>query len=321
MQKNSRSLFFVNLKRFDVPRSRGGICPEQNPSDWIRSIIDKITELGLGRLQDVDLVLLVPESLLIPSVEALADLKREEVEHISIGSQTVYRDDCTPGGNFGAFTSNLPASAARASGAAWSMIGHSEERRDKLGIIASYDPSVVSEHGASARAGRCVDEMIGNAVARALDSPLHVLLCVGETSDQRGTGSFEQQQPRIVDTLRSQLSLGLSSIPGDRAAERKVVIGYEPIWAIGPGKTPPDPGYVSFVAQSIKAITQEIVGSPLPVVYGGGLKSENARAFGEIQELDGGLVALTTFSPPLAFEPEGLNTIMDQFLGGRKRNS
>jgi triosephosphate isomerase len=134
---------FVNLKRFDVPKSYGGICPVDNPSEWIQWIIDDCVKNKLGMLKGMRLTFLVPESLIIPAIERLSYYSKDDVSTINIGSQGVYRENVEKGVNFGAFTTNLPAAAAKNSGCKWTIIGHSEERKDKLGIISSYDPEVI----------------------------------------------------------------------------------------------------------------------------------------------------------------------------------
>ena len=316
MIKSGSVPIFVNLKRFDVPKSRGGLCPTEDPVQWIEEIIAESATRGLGRRDGLLLVYVVPESLLISARQALERHPPQDRTGIQVACQSVYRQDCSPGGNFGAFTANLPASAAAAAGASWAMIGHSEERRDKLGIIAAFEPATTSNPAAMARAAETVDTLIGDEVSHAMAAGLDVLLCVGETLEQRGEGTFSQQQPRIEAALRSQLQYGLGSIRD--FPEQTVVIGYEPVWAIGPGKTPPDPPYVAYVAQTIKSITREYTGVALPVVYGGGLKRENATGLGGVPELDGGLVALTRFTQPLAFDPGELDVIVQRFVEARE---
>ena len=64
---------FVNLKRYDVPKNFGGICPELDPNKWIESIIGKTIEFGLGKSDEVHLTFLLPESLLM---SAMKEVKR-----------------------------------------------------------------------------------------------------------------------------------------------------------------------------------------------------------------------------------------------------
>ena len=89
-----------------------------------------------------------------------------------------------------------------------------------------------------------------------------------------------------------------------------VVIGYEPVWSIGPGKTPADKLYITKVARFIKEVT-----GGMDVVYGGGLKTDNAAMLASIDEIDGGLIALTRFQGEIGFYPEEYLDIIRLYLG------
>ncbi len=95
---------------------------------------------------------------------------------------------------------------------------------------------------------------------------------------------------------------------------KDIVLGYEPIWAIGPGKTPPDSDYIAFVSKYAKAVTKELYGYELDVVYGGGLKEENAESIAAVSTIDGGLVALTKFVQPIGFDPQSLKNIIMAYV-------
>ena len=306
---------FVNLKRFDVPRSLGGVCPEEDPERWIRGVLRRTFDNGLSKGRHAKIIFLVPESLILIAQQELRAHPVSERSAISIGCQGVFRRNVQVGGNFGAFTTNLPAAAAAAMGVAWTIVGHSEERADKLDILRSYDPDVEKTEPLRIRARETVDRHINQEVLRALESGIDVLLCVGETAEERGDGSFEDQKPRIERALQSQIEIGLD---GARKflSSREIVIGYEPVWAIGPGKTPPGADYVSFVAEYIKRIAGRIHGFEPSVVYGGGLKEENAALLGGVKEIGGGLVALTRFSPPIGFDPDELAIIVEKYAQG-----
>ena len=169
----------VNLKRFDVPRKLGGICQKENPREWIRWVITRSVENGLGRLEGFNIVYLLPEALILDAREALEGFPADETRSIRIGSQGVFREDVRPGGNFGAFTTNLPAAAVRNMGCTWSIIGHSEERRDKLGIMAAYDPQLSTNNGSRAASSQAVNTLINREVVCAIEAGLNVLLCEG----------------------------------------------------------------------------------------------------------------------------------------------
>ena len=304
---------FVNLKRFDVPRRLGGICPQQNPEQWIRRVINESVTHGLGIITDLELVYLLPEGLLIPALDELKSHPDSETPGIAIGCQGVFRENIKKGGNFGAFTTNLPAVAAVNLGAYWAIIGHSEERKDKLGILTAYDPEIDSSKSARSRASATVNRLINQEVLCAFESGLNVLLCMGETAEERGQGTFEEQQPRIEAALRSQVEINLNGIR-PYLEKQSLVIGYEPIWAIGPGKTPPGAEYIGFVSGYIKEMAQQIHDFNPAVVYGGGLKEENASMIASVPTINGGLVALTKFTQPIAFNPDDLRNIIDKYM-------
>jgi triosephosphate isomerase len=308
------SLIFVNLKRFDVPRDLGGICPVDDPGEWIEYVIEQSVRLKLGSLDpsELQLIYLLPEALILPAVGRLRSYPEDERRTIEVGSQSVFREDVKPGGNFGAFTTNLPPAAARNMGCTWSIIGHSEERKDKLGLLEEFEPSVKDDPVLRARAQETVDRIINQEIQGALETGLDVLLCIGETAEERGEGSFSEQKPRIEMVLKRQLSTGLRDV-SSRLLERTIVIGYEPIWAIGPGKTPPGQEYISYVSKYIKTAVAEEFGFEPGVVYGGGLKEENAGMIAAIETINGGLVALTRFTGQIGFYPEELKKIIEKY--------
>lgn len=304
---------FVNLKRFDVPRKSGGICQEEIPGKWIQRIITDSVSERLGNHKEVYLIFFPAEALILPAVQTLDNFPDTERGNVEVGCQGLYREDVSPGGNFGAFTTNLPAAAALNMGCTWSIIGHSEERKDKLGTIAAYEP--LESATPYRRAAAAVDRLINQELICALEVGLNGLLCIGEIAWERGEGDFEAQKPNIESVLRGQLERGLKNVR-EYTEKRKIVIGYEPIWAIGPGKTPPGTEYIGFVGNFIKQTVQSLYGFTPPVVYGGGLKEENAAAIAGVDSIDGGLVALTRFTPPIGFDPKGLKNIMEKYLEG-----
>jgi triosephosphate isomerase (TIM) len=288
---------FVNLKRFDVPREFGGICPEINPAAWIRGVMSQLVNLGISSFNRVEVLLFLPESLIITALEELSRYPIEKTQNIFIGSQTVYRNDIEKGKNFGAFTANFPAKAAAGMGCSWTMIGHSEERKDKKELLslAGALPERITE---------TVNLVLNKQVLCALKNKMNVLLCAGET--------FEEQS-RWEEVIRDQIITGL--LGADKLVEKqKIVIGYEPVWAIGPGKIPPGKEYIAKMSKFIKEVALRDLGITVEVVYGGGLKEENVGMISSIATIDGGLVALTKFTGDIAFEPEGLKIIIEKYI-------
>lgn len=304
---------YVNLKRFDIPKKYGGICPDVNPEKWIQGIIRKTMEMKLGLMEGVEITYFLPEALLTSAQEMLAELPEEKIGHFFIGCQGVYREDVKKGGNFGAFTTARPASSMKALGIKWTMIGHSEERKEKLSLMTAYDAGIIADPQRYRAALEAVETVLNEEVWCALNRGINVLFCVGETAEQKGSDDPREYVPRVKEVLRNQICRGLEGIK-EALKTCRVSIGYEPIWAIGPGKIPPNGDYVSFVSAWIKEVCREELGMELPVVYGGGLKEENAAEMAAVKTLDGGLVALTKFTDPIAFDVESLKNIIEAYI-------
>jgi len=273
---------YVNLKRFDVPADLGGVNRLAPVADWAKYIIDAVSEkLAQYPLALAEFTMFFPEAHILSATEAAGKDSR-----ITIGCQGVYREDVTPGGNFGAFTTNRPAAAAKAIGCKTAIIGHCEERRDFTGLLTSAGCDNTS----------AINRILNQEILCASKQGLSILYCIGETAEQK-----ENWQ----EVLREQLRVGLQDVPRDQ-----ITIAYEPVWAIGPGKTPPDRDTISEIAQFIKAETNN-----LPLVYGGGLKADNANMLASIPEIDGGLIALTRFAGEIGFYPEEYLEILSLYLG------
>ena len=262
---------FLNLKRFDIPKEMGGvnsIAPIQEWGSYIVSNTQKQLKEYAGK--DVEFVMYFPEAHLISAAGAL-----DEDSMVSVGCQSVYREDTAVGGNFGAFTTNRTANAVKAMGCTSTIIGHCEERKDKAGILA--EAGVIDT--------AAVNRLLNKEIKAAIKAGLSVLYCIGESSEE---------QPRWQEVLKEQLSTGLEGVDTS-----KVTIAYEPIWAIGPGKIPPDQEYITMIGSFIKEVT-----GGLDVVYGGGLKVDNAKMLASIPVMDGGLIALTRFQGEIGYYPD-----------------
>ncbi|MBQ9563228.1 MAG: triosephosphate isomerase [Lachnospiraceae bacterium] len=276
---------YLNLKRFDVPVEFGGVNRLAAAADWGRTIVSSTQDaLKAYDPAEVDFTMYLPEAHLLGAAAA-----RCEGSPVKLGSQGVFRADTAVGGNFGAFTTNRPASAVLAMGCEATLIGHCEERNDKMGILAAAG---VTGPAATAVGNRLLNEEVLCAQARGL----HVLYCIGEKSEE---------QERWEEVLGEQLSVGLAG-----ADLSKVVIAYEPVWSIGPGKTPAGKEYITKIARFVKEKTDG-----LDVVYGGGLKKDNAPMLASIPEISGGLIALTRFSGEIGFYPEEYLEIIRLYLG------
>ena len=273
---------FLNLKRFDVPVELGGVNRLAPVREWGAAVV-RGTQEALRQYDpaQVEFVQYLPEAHLLAAAAA-----RTEGSPVQLGSQGVYRMNTAVGGNFGAFTTNRPASIVKAMGCTSTLIGHCEERNDKKGILAEAG---VTDAGA-------VNRLLNQEIRCAQEAGLTVLYCIGETSEE---------QPQWEQVLGEQLDVGLAGVDKSR-----VVIGYEPVWSIGPGKTPAGKEYITKIARFVKERT-----GGMDVVYGGGLKTDNAAMLASIPEIDGGLIALTRFQGEIGFYPEEYLEIIRLYLG------
>lgn len=273
---------YLNLKRFDVPVALGGVNRLAPVQDWGAAVV-RGTQQALKQYDPakVEFVQYLPEAHLLSAAAA-----RIPGSPIQLGCQGVYRMNTAVGGNFGAFTTNRPASAAQALGCRSALIGHCEERGDKSGVLAE----------AGIRDSAAVNRLLNQEILCAQQSGLTVLYCIGETADE---------QANWQEVLSQQLDIGLAG-----ADKSRVVIAYEPVWSIGPGKTPADKPYIQKIARFVKDRT-----GGMDVVYGGGLKADNAAMLASIPEIDGGLIALTRFQGEIGFYPEEYLQIIRLYLG------
>ncbi|MBQ9197393.1 MAG: triose-phosphate isomerase [Clostridia bacterium] len=260
----------LNLKRFDVPTAMGGVNRLSSGADWALTILSAVKEELAQYAGAARFPMYFPEAHVIAAAQAAGN-----GAEIEIGCQGVYHQDVAPGVNFGAFTTNRPAAAMKALGVKSAIIGHCEERADKLGIL--------QEAGVSDTVA--VNRLLNREIACAVNQGMTVTYCIGEKAEER---------ERWQEVLAEQLTVGLAGID-----TKDVIIAYEPIWAIGPGKTPPGADVIAPIARFIKEKT-----GGMPVVYGGGLKRENAQMLAGIPEIDGGLIALTRFQGEIGFYPE-----------------
>lgn len=273
---------YLNLKRFDIPVEYGGVNRIFPVQEWGGGIVRETQDtLKKYSPNEVEFVQYFPEAHVMS-----ASMAKNDDSPIKIGCQGIYRMDTAVGGNFGAFTTNRPAAAAKALGAESVIIGHCEERNDISGILSA----------AGVNDSNVINRILNEEIKLAINRGLTVLYCIGEKSEE---------QERWEEVLGEQLRIGLDGVD-----KSKVVIGYEPVWSIGPGKTPADKTYITKIARFIKQVTDG-----MDVVYGGGLKTDNAEMLASIEEIDGGLIALTRFTGDIGFYPEEYLEIIKTYMG------
>jgi triosephosphate isomerase len=173
---------------------------------------------------------------------------------IAWGSQDTSRFDK------GAYTGDVSASMVAEFGARYAIVGHSERRT----VFGDTDEVVVAKFAAARRAR------------------LTPIFCVGETLEEREAGQTEPVLARQVDAL---LAGGASQLQGG-------MLAYEPVWAIGTGKTATSAQAQEahvFLRERI-AVKDKAVAAALPILYGGSVKAANAKELFAMPDVDGGLV-------------------------------
>ncbi len=175
---------------------------------------------------------------------------------VSLGSQNLHDR------RSGAFTGEISGEMIRSAGAGWVIVGHSE-RRQLFGDT---------------------DEWINRKLHAALEAGLHPIFCVGESLEEREAGA-------LSEVISRQVRVGA----GDLTPEllQHVVLAYEPVWAIGTGKTA-TPEQAQEVHALIRGLVQELggeaVSGELRILYGGSVKPDNAGELLSQPDIDGALV-------------------------------
>ena len=272
---------YLNLKRFDVPAELGGVNRIADMKEWGKYIVENTQEeLKKYSPEEVEFAMFFPEIHLFSACQA-----KTENSPVQVGCQGVFRDDVAPGKNFGAFTTGRPAAAMKAAGCETVIIGHCEERNNLAGILA--EAGVVNT--------KAINTILNKEIKSAVDRGMKVLYCIGEKSEE-----LEQWQ----EVLGEQLERGLKDVD-----KSMVTIAYEPVWSIGPGKTPAGKEYITKIARFVKEKTDG-----MDIVYGGGLKQDNAAMLASIPEIDGGLIALTRFQGEIGYYPEEYLEIISLYM-------
>jgi triosephosphate isomerase len=297
---------YLNLKRFDIPKDLGGVNSLAEPEVWAKTIVEGVRE-GLSAFkkespEDLEFGLYFPELHLYPALEAAG-----QDFPARLGPQGVYKQDVAKGGNFGAFTSHCTAKSVAALGATTTMVGHCEERNAKQENIRAFlalendmEPAAILDDETERKIQHATNLLLNQEILRAQEAGLDVLYCLGEK---------DWELPRWEEVIEDQLRTGLAG-----ADLTRVTIAYEPVWAIGPGKTPASEDDIRRIARFIKGLYPD-----LDVVYGGGLKTDNAPMLAGIEEISGGLIALTSFTDPIGFYPDQYLEIIRLYLANIKK--
>jgi len=174
---------------------------------------------------------------------------------VALGAQNMHYEDS------GAYTGEVSADILKELGVEYVIIGHSERR----------------EYFAE------TDELVNKKVKKALQKGLKPIVCVGERLEQREAGLTEE-------VVRLQTKAALSGLLGDDM--QNIIIAYEPIWAIGTGRTATAQD-ANITIKAIRNAAREMAGDWADVVrilYGGSMKPENVTELMAMSDIDGGLI-------------------------------
>jgi triosephosphate isomerase len=179
---------------------------------------------------------------------------RKEANLIGVGAQ-----DCHPAEG-GAHTGDISASMLKDAGAGFVIVGHSERRAD---------------HGET-------DDDVRAKAEAAIAAGLNVIVCVGESEAERDAGQADK-------VVTKQLK---GSLPRSAEAAEKVTVAYEPVWAIGTGRTPTfmEIGEMHRSIRKRLASIYSAAGTDIRILYGGSVKAENAAEILRADEVGGALV-------------------------------
>ena len=199
----------------------------------------------------------------VPYTDLFYALLTAQETNIKIGAQNMHFEET------GAYTGEVTGKMLKSIGVEYVIIGHSERRQ------------YFNE----------TDESVNKKIKAAFVNELKPIVCVGETLEQREAGKTEE----IITTQTEKALEGLTN-----EQVKNTIVAYEPIWAIGTGKT----ATAEDANNSIKAIRDKIcqiygqnVGNGVIIQYGGSVKSTNAKELFEMSDIDGGLVGGASLKP------------------------
>ncbi|MCK4524789.1 triose-phosphate isomerase [candidate division WOR-3 bacterium] len=196
------------------------------------------------------------EILVCPPFTHLGIVKSEVKDSaVKLGAQNVHDEDK------GAFTGEISYSFLKSLGIEYVIIGHSERRH------------VFNE----------TDEFINKKIRKGLKQGFQTILCVGETETERNANRYKA-------VIENQLKIGLMGIENNF---ENIIIAYEPVWAIGTGKTatPFDAEDMHrFIREKIAEIAGNEVASDIRILYGGSVKEDNVKELLRQDNIDGALI-------------------------------
>jgi len=195
---------------------------------------------------------IAPQALHIPLL-----LEKKAKKQILVGAQDINEN------SNGAFTGENAAEAVLDLGATFCLVGHSERR-------------AIYKEG---------HDLLNKKLHHALKVGLITIFCVGETLEERNNGMTEA-------VLKNQLTKGLKDFPNDELSAARLVIAYEPVWAIGTGEvaSPEQAEEAHDFIRKTLSTELDLSGEHIPLLYGGSVKPSNAESLLCQKNIDGALV-------------------------------
>ena len=190
----------------------------------------------------------------VPATDIYAVGQAIKGSNVRLGAQNVHFKES------GAFTGEISADMLKELGVEYVIIGHSE-RRQYFGET---------------------DETVNKRTLRALETGLTPIVCVGESLEERESGKTEE-------LLDKQIKIGFAGIEDIT----KVVVAYEPIWAIGTGKTATSEQAnetIGYIRKVLGELFGKEAAANVRIQYGGSMKPSNAKELMAMEEIDGGLI-------------------------------
>lgn len=222
--------------------------------NWKMNLGPKEARELLEEVKKLDLDDSVEYGFCVPAIDLLVAKEVLEGTNIKYGAENMYFEES------GAFTGEISPTMLTEVGANYVILGHSERRQ-----YFKED-----------------DELINKKVLAALDHELTPILCVGETLEEREAGKAEE-------VVKEEVIKGLKGV--EEAS--KVIIAYEPIWAIGTGKTASAEDadtMCGFIRNLIEELYDKEASEKTRIQYGGSMKPANVKELLAKENIDGGLI-------------------------------
>ena len=201
--------------------------------------------------------------LCVPYTDLFYALLTAQNTNIKIGAQNMHFEEK------GAYTGEVSAKMLKSINVEYVIIGHSERRQ------------YFNE----------TDETVNKKLKAAFENGLKPIVCVGETLEQREEG-------KAVEVITKQTELALEGLTKEQV--KSTIIAYEPIWAIGTGKTATSEdanNAIKEIRNKIEQIYGKEVAEDVIIQYGGSVKSKNAKELFTMSDIDGGLVGGASLDP------------------------